>query len=113
MPASNGAPIDSVDSSFGLTTPRGYSGAKEVFNKQLGIYQRPMSAHGVRNQQDSTFSLTGSGRPRPEAVASVAEVEEPAMTQEVARPHTAGPTYGRRVSVRVNAPPGGKSGAFW
>ena len=89
MPASNGAPIDSVDSSFGLTTPRGYSGAKEVchlrgmnvilsvfarnpiltsseiilryhkvdvilmisvfkvFNKQLGIYQRPMSAHGV------------------------------------------------------------------
>jgi len=113
MPASNGAPIDSVDSSFGLTTPRGYSGAKEVFNKQLGIYQRPMSAHGVRNQQDSTFSLTGSGRPRPEAVASVAEVEEPAMTQEVARPHTAGPTYGRRVSVRVNAPPGGKSGTFW
>jgi len=112
MPTSNGAPIDSVDSSFGLTTPRGYSGAKEVFNKQLGIYQRPVSAHGVRNQQDSTFSLTVSGRPRPE-VAPVAEVEEPPMTQEVVRPHTAGPTYGRRVSVRVNAPPGGKSGAFW
>ena len=32
MPVSNGAPIDSVDSSFGLTTPRGYSGAKEVFS---------------------------------------------------------------------------------
>ena len=32
MPVSNGAPIDSVDSSFGLTTPRGYSGAKEVFH---------------------------------------------------------------------------------
>jgi len=112
MPSSNGVPIDSVDSGFGLTTPRGYSGAKEVFNKQLGIYQRPVSAHGVRNQQDSTFSLTGSGRPRPE-VAPVAEVEEPPMTQEVVRPHTAGPTFGRRVSVRVNAPPGGKSGAFW
>ena len=36
----------------------------------------------MRNQQDSTFSLTGSGRPRPE-VAPVAEVEEPPMAQEV------------------------------
>ena len=87
----------------------------------------------MRNQQDSTFSLTGSGRPRPE-VAPVAEVEEPPMAQEVnthmmmmllmmmevniydghsqtltsekcfnqvARPHTAGPTYGRRVSVKT------------
>ena len=99
MPSANGVPIDSVDSGFGLTTPRGYSGAKEVFfiiciiiaiiifiiiviiiiivviiiiivviiiiitkkitalnidckvfNKQLGIYQRPVSAHGVRQK---------------------------------------------------------------
>ena len=179
MPASNGAPIDSVDSSFGLTTPRGYSGAKEVchfrgmnvilsvfarnpiltssgillqshkvdvifmisvfkvFNKQLGIYQRPMSAHGVsslsyfglvsrwiftpstyfyrrwgtsRTQHFhwlgavdpgglnflvhgflvttvmdflSPLQVSNTGFSRPEAVASVAEVEEPAMTQEV------------------------------
>ena len=27
--------------------------------QDLGIFQRPLSAHGVRNQQDSTFSLTG------------------------------------------------------
>jgi len=109
------APVDVVDSGFGLTTPRGYSGAKEVFNKRLGIYQRPMSAHGVRNQQDSTFSLTGTGRPRPEAAQE--EVSEPAMVEEAApmmeRPHTAGPAYGRRAAVRVSAPPGGKSGAFW
>ena len=48
--------------------------------------QHPVSskydAPQVRNQQDSTFSLTGSGRPRPE-VAPVAEVEEPPMAQEV------------------------------
>ena len=43
---------------FGLTTPRGFKG-QQVLNKQLGIYQRPLSAHGVRNQQDSTFSLNG------------------------------------------------------
>ena len=43
---------------FGLTTPRGFRG-QQVLNKQLGVYQRPLSAHGVRNQQDSTFSLTG------------------------------------------------------
>ena len=48
LPDSSAAPVDSVDSGFGLTTPRCYTGAKEVFNKQLGIYQRPMSAHGVR-----------------------------------------------------------------
>ena len=45
MPASNGAPIDSVDSSFGLTTPRGYSGAKEVchfrgMNVILSVFAR-------------------------------------------------------------------------
>ena len=43
---------------FGLTTPRGFRG-HQVLNKNLGVYQRPLSAHGVRNQQDSTFSLTG------------------------------------------------------
>ena len=43
---------------------------------------RYFDAPQVRNQQDSTFSLTGSGRPRPE-VAPVAEVEEPPMAQEV------------------------------
>ena len=45
---------------FGLTTPRGGGGSKpSVLNKQLGVYQRPMSAHGIRNQNDSTFSLAG------------------------------------------------------
>jgi len=29
----------------------------EIFDKELGIYQRPLSAHGVRNQQDSTFTV--------------------------------------------------------
>ena len=43
---------------FGMTTPRKTS-EPPVLNKRLGIYQRPMSAHGVRNQQDSTFSLAG------------------------------------------------------
>jgi len=57
--------VDAVDGTnghcqngFGLTTPRGFRG-QQVLNKQLGIYQRPLSAHGVRNQQDSTFSLNG------------------------------------------------------
>jgi len=56
---------DSVDGSsngnsdgFGLTCPRGFRG-QQVLNKQLGIYQRPLSAHGIRNQNDSTFSLNG------------------------------------------------------
>ncbi len=31
--------------------------------QDLGIFQRPLSAHGVRNQQDSTFSLTGDLAP--------------------------------------------------
>ena len=29
----------------------------EKFDKNLGIYQRPLSAHGVKNQQDSTFTV--------------------------------------------------------
>ena len=58
-------PSDTVDGTthaqangFGLTCPRGFK-AQQVMNKQLGIYQRPLSAHGVRNQQDSSFSLNG------------------------------------------------------
>ena len=46
------------DANFGLTAER-KSSEPPVLNKKLGIYQRPMSAHGIRNQQDSTFSLTG------------------------------------------------------
>ena len=56
-----GRPVDrtdSRDSMFGVTTPR-KSMDEPILNKRLGIYQRPMSAHGVRNQQDSTFSLAG------------------------------------------------------
>lgn len=74
---------------FGLTTPRKSSGAP-VINKRLGIYQRPMSAHGVRNQQDSTFSLAGGSGPEP------GEFGSPKRT------------------VKVNAPPGGGSSkGFW
>ena len=47
-----------TDDTFGMTTPR-KSSEPPVFNNKLGSYQRPMSAHGIRNQQDSTFSLTG------------------------------------------------------
>jgi len=90
-------PADVVDGpttandSFGLTCPRGYR-QQEVYNKQLGLYQRPLSAHGVRNQQDSSFSLAG---PR----GSNKEEQ----------------TFGtpRRAAVRVNGPPGGQNGSFW
>ena len=47
------------DDTFGLTAER-KSSEPPVFNAKLGSYQRPVSAHGVRNQQDSTFSLTGN-----------------------------------------------------
>ena len=51
---------NNVNDGFGLTTPRGGGGATPaVLNKHLGVYQRPMSAHGIRNQNDSTFSLAG------------------------------------------------------
>lgn len=41
-----------ADGNFGLTTPRNWGIADEpVMNKRLGIYQRPLSAHGIRNQQ--------------------------------------------------------------
>ena len=52
-------------------------------------FQRKLSVHGVRNQQDSTFSLTELHTPAP-------------VTQQ----H-------RRASVKVNAPPGGLSKSFW
>jgi len=93
-------PTDDVDGpadnkgTFGLTTPRGYC-QQEVFNKKLGIYQRPLSAHGVRNQQDSSFSLAG---PRKLHQSNGEE-------EMVASP--------RRAAVKVNAPPGGQGGAFW
>eukprot|EP00096_Caligus_rogercresseyi_P000897 TRINITY_DN1145_c0_g1_i6.p1 TRINITY_DN1145_c0_g1~~TRINITY_DN1145_c0_g1_i6.p1 ORF type:complete len:681 (+),score=150.00 TRINITY_DN1145_c0_g1_i6:146-2188(+) len=45
---------------FGVTTPRGMGETAPVLNARLGIYQRPMSAHGIRNQQDSTFSLAST-----------------------------------------------------
>lgn len=33
------------------------SASNEIFDKELGIHQRPRSAHGVKNQQDSTFTV--------------------------------------------------------
>ena len=67
---------------FGVTTPRGGGGVggaqKAVLNKHLGVYQRPMSAHGVRNQNDSTFSLAGGygekgGIPSPKRSVKIVE----------------------------------------
>ena len=86
---------DSTDSvapqteDFGLTTPR-KSSEPPVLNKRLGIYQRPMSAHGVRNQQDSTFSLAGGYGGS-----------------------NAGGVGSPKRAVKINAPPGGSSMAFW
>jgi len=84
--------VDTNDT-FGLTTPRG-SWQQEVFNKQLGIFQRQLSAHGVRNQQDSSFSLSGS------------------YGADMSGGGGIGSTH-RRASVRVSAPPGGQGRAFW
>jgi hypothetical protein len=83
-------PVDDVDGSsspqpnqtFGMTTPRGYC-VQKVYNKNLGAFERPMSAHGVRNQQDSTFSLSGGNN-------------SPQKT-------------GKRSSVKMSAPPGGEN----
>ncbi len=44
------APPPPSSKDFGVTTPR-RSTDSPVLNKRLGIYQRPISAHGVRNQQ--------------------------------------------------------------
>lgn len=50
----DGAPAAGVssprDPGFGVTTPRRCT-EDPVLNKRLGMYQRPVSAHGVRNQQ--------------------------------------------------------------
>ena len=75
---------NNIPAEFGKTTPRG-GGAEQapVLNKALGVYQRPMSAHGIRNQQDSTFSLTGG-------------YESPSRTR-----------------VKISSPPGGGSESFW
>ena len=83
-------PEVNTDDSFGLTTPRGYS--TEVFNKDLGIYQRSLSAHGVRNQQDSSFSLNG-GYSQSENSNRIGSA--------------------RRAQVKVSSPPGGASDSFW
>ena len=47
---------DSMDSMAGVTTPR-RSLCDPVLNKRLGHYQRPASAHGVRNQQGGNSTL--------------------------------------------------------
>ena len=41
----------------GVTTPRRGAGGDPVLNKRLGNYQRPVSAHGVRNQQGGNSTL--------------------------------------------------------
>jgi dihydropyrimidinase len=74
-----------ADPLLGVTTPRRALQQDPTINKRLGIYQRPVSAHGVRNQQDSTFSLFGG---------TAADAN-------------------RRASVKVNAPPGGGKGNLW
>ena len=58
-----------------------------------GMFQRRVSAFGIRNQQDSTFNLT-----QPDC-------------REQEQPHSL--TGSRRASVKVQAPPGGLSSGFW
>ena len=67
--------------------------ASEV-NQVPGIFQRKVSAFGIRNQQDSTFNLT-----------------QPDSAREQDQPHSL--TGSRRASVKVAAPPGGLSSGFW
>lgn len=82
--------VTAVPEGFGITTSRGGgNSADSVLNKQLGVYQRPISAHGIRNQQDSTFSLAGGYGGDKGSEASP------------------------RRSVKVGAPPGGRSDSFW
>jgi len=90
IPANDDKPDDNKDD-FGLVTPRG-CWQQEVYNKQLGIYQRALSVHGVRNQQDSSFSLSGPQGGGGQGVTG---------------------TVQRRASVRVSNPPGGQGRAFW
>ena len=103
-----------------------------MFHSQVPrMFQRRVSAFGVRNQQDSTFSLT-SDTPEefedPETRhhsltgcrrASVhqqqgsdqSEASVRAPGQSEARVQSL--TGSRRASVRVHAPPGGLSSGFW
>ena len=90
IPANDDKPDDNKND-FGLVTPRG-CWQQEVYNKQLGIYQRALSVHGVRNQQDSSFSLSGPQGGGGQGVTG---------------------TVQRRASVRVSNPPGGQGRAFW
>ena len=64
-------------------------------NQIPGIFQRRVSAFGIRNQQDSTFNLT----------------QPDSRDQE--QPHSLTLTGSRRASVKVQAPPGGLSSGFW
>ena len=64
-------------------------------NQIPGIFQRRVSAFGIRNQQDSTFNLT-----QPDS-------------REQEQPHSLTLTGSRRASVKVQAPPGGLSSGFW
>ena len=63
-------------------------------NQVPGIFQRRVSAYGIRNQQDSTFNLT-----------------QPDSYSEQEQCHSL--TGSRRASVKVHAPPGGLSSGFW
>ena len=64
-------------------------------NQVPGIFQRRVSAFGIRNQQDSTFNLT-----QPDS-------------KEQDQPHSLTLTGSKRASVKVQAPPGGLSSGFW
>jgi hypothetical protein len=61
------ASADQTDVASRTSTPTSRRSVDEtnsaVLKGRLGMYQRPMSAHGVRNQQDSTFSLAGGYEP--------------------------------------------------
>ena len=93
------------------------------------MFQRRVSAFGVRNQQDSTFSLTSESPEEDEdpetrhqsltgsrraSVVSPDQSEASAgrrLDQSEARFQSL--TGSRRASVRVRAPPGGLSSGFW
>ena len=92
------------------------------------MFQRRVSAFGVRNQQDSTFSLasetpeededpetrhtslTGSRRA---SVASPDQSEASVRRLDQSEAGFQSLTGSRRASVRVRAPPGGLSSGFW
>ena len=65
--------------------------------KQACLFQRPLSKHGVRNQQDSSFSLSED------------------RWEEIyhGKDNTGIRNVSKRATVKVNAPPGGQSRALW